>query len=74
MEWKWSNGVKYERSLRSEKSKNQERQENNNKRKQIEIYNDENMNVDKFNKREETYNRMSERELVSRVALNPFFE
>jgi len=32
------------------------------------------MNVDKFNKREETYNRMSERELVSRVALNPFFE
>jgi len=72
IEWTWSNGEKCERSLRhkinevikedkyEEIKENEETQLNQKEETQL-------------NQREETYNRIAERELISRVPLNPFF-
>jgi hypothetical protein len=72
IEWTWSNGEKCERSLRHkinevikedkyrEIKENEETQLNQKEETQL-------------NQREETYNRIAERELISRVPLNPFF-
>jgi hypothetical protein len=69
MEWKWSNGEKCERSPKYRKVNEETKDKETDKETKDNTIN----HLDKFNKREETYNRMSERELVSRVPLNPFF-
>jgi hypothetical protein len=72
IEWTWSNGEKCERSLRHKIN------EVINEDKYREIKENEETQLNQkeetqLNQREETYNRIAERELISRVPLNPFF-
>jgi hypothetical protein len=80
IEWTWSNGEKCERSLRHkinevikedkyrEIKENEETQLNQKEETQL-----NQREETQLNQREETYNRIAERELISRVPLNPFF-
>lgn len=93
MEWKWSTGEKYERSLRpptrlererartGEKGGHEENQQFiENKAQQQSLLSENDVwgledTIGEFisvNKREETYNKMSEREMVCQVGQNPF--
>ena len=93
MEWKWSTGEKYERSLRPptrlererEKARSNQGHEENqqfieNKAQQQSLLSENDVwgledTIGEFisvNKREETYNKMSEREMVCQVGQNPF--
>jgi len=99
MEWKWSIGEKYERSLRPIKNdKNEEQFKQNNLNNENQVVNQclysedeaydydfvkqgqqgqQNQLINEFqkqpNKREDTYNRMAEREMVGQRGMNPFF-
>jgi len=100
IEWKWTNGEKYEKSPR-QYSRTQSQQQS---QSQTQIdYEDEDprkmsqlafqqallsendvwsleeqqvfVNPDKpMNKREDTYNRMAEREMVGQIGMNPFMQ
>ena len=88
MEWKWSNGSIVERSPRiqipinHEQQPRQPQQPNNGASIQKEILDNnaflQSLNCDpgfdfrENNKREESYNKMAEREMVSQIGLNPF--
>ena len=93
MEWKWSTGEKYERSLRPptrlERERAREREKGGheenqqfieNKAQQQSLLSENDVwgledTIGEFisvNKREETYNKMSEREMVCQVGQNPF--
>ena len=55
--WKWKHGEKYEKTSKEEKNKKN-------------ILNEMLFHVE--NKREEMVNKLSERELVAQIGLNPF--
>ena len=82
MEWKWSNGTICERSAR--KIKNTEK---DNKHLSVTLPKEiadnttylQSLNCDipnefkESNKREDSYNRIAEREMISQIGQNPFF-
>ena len=99
IEWKWTNGEKYEKSPRQPRRGQQNQNQN---QSQID-YDDEDpskmanlafqqallsendvwsleeqqvfVNPEKpMNKREDTYNRMAEREMVGQIGMNPFMQ
>jgi hypothetical protein len=89
MEWKWSNGSVVERSPRiqipinHEQQPRQPQQPNNGASIQKEILDNnaflQSLNCDpgfdfrENNKREESYNKMAEREMIAQIGQNPFF-
>jgi hypothetical protein len=89
MEWKWSNGSIVERSPRiqipinHEQQPRQPQQPNNGASIQKEILDNnaflQSLNCDpgfdfrENNKREESYNKMAEREMIAQIGQNPFF-
>ena len=85
MEWKWSTGEKYEKSERRKMAVPSLNTENTairqsllseddrwvmNQEGQLFIFDQEKP----LNKREDTYNRMAERELVGQIGMNPFLQ
>jgi hypothetical protein len=83
MEWKWSNGEKYERSPRRKPILKTEHIEKTAIQQSLLSENDQwamNQEGELFvfshdkplNKREDTYNRMAEREMIGQIGLNPF--
>ena len=87
MEWKWSNGGKYEKSLRIVKKEIQienliNKTNENFTINQCLLSEEESKNLEeilqkqqgiyKDNRREESYNRMSEREMFGQIGMNPF--
>lgn len=89
MEWKWSNGSIVERSpriqipIKHEQQPRQPQQPNNDVSIQKEILDNnaflQSLNCDpgfdfrENNKREESYNKMAEREMIAQIGQNPFF-
>lgn len=102
IEWKWTNGEKYEKSPRQYPRQKNNQQSQSQSQTQID-YEDEDprkmsqlafqqallsendiwsleeqqvfVNPDKpMNKREDTYNRMAEREMVGQIGMNPFMQ
>jgi hypothetical protein len=89
MEWKWSNGSIVERSSRiqipiiHEQQPRQPQQPSNGTSIQKEILDNnaflQSLNCDpgfdfrENNKREESYNKMAEREMIAQIGQNPFF-
>ena len=87
MDWKWSKGEKYEKSKRLQQI-NKPIEKNINIEKDAIVQSllsdteiDSNWNYNLFmqnsslkqpNKREETYNKMSEREMICQIGQNPF--
>jgi len=95
IEWKWTNGEKYEKSPRQPRHVQQSQtkidydDEDPSKMSQLALQQallSENdvwsleeqqvfVNPDKpMNKREDTYNRMAEREMVGQIGMNPFMQ
>ncbi len=89
MEWKWSNGSIVERSpriqipIKHEQQQRQPQQPSNGTSIQKEILDNnaflQSLNCDpgfdfrENNKREESYNKMAEREMIAQIGQNPFF-
>jgi hypothetical protein len=83
MEWKWSNGSIVERSPRIQIPIKHEHQSQMPKPIQKEILDNnaflQSLNCDpgfdfrENNKREESYNKMAEREMIAQIGQNPFF-
>ena len=70
MEWKWSIGEIYERTPRISKPTNEPNVEQNAFNQSfLSTLPNENMEL---NKREDFYNKMSEREMICQVSMNPF--
>jgi hypothetical protein len=96
IEWKWTNGEKYEKSPRQTRNQiqsqtqiNYDEDEDPRKMSQLafqqallsenDVWSLEEqqvfVNPDKpMNKREDTYNRMAEREMVGQIGMNPFMQ
>lgn len=87
MEWKWSIGDKYEKSMRYQHTNQHTTQQPTKKEvdssaqhqsllSENDIWSLEEPQIDfmKANKREETYNKMSEREMMCQVGQNPFMK
>ena len=86
-EWKWSIGDRYEKSPRTKKEKEKEKEKEDENSRYIENIaitaqqqsllseNDSWAILEEtlsMNKREDTYNKMSEREMMCQVSRNPF--
>jgi hypothetical protein len=84
-EWKWSNGISYEKSSRKQIIQEVETQVEEHVEQQIENAICQSLNVQAFsygetmfsrnesgNKREETYSKMAEREIGNKINQNPF--
>lgn len=83
MEWKWTNGDKYERSARKPPSTKTLEIEKTAIQQSLLSEDDQwimNQEGELFildkekslNKREDTYNRMAEREMIGQIGMNPF--
>lgn len=83
MEWKWSNGEKYEKSARQKNIVKTDHIEKTAIQQSLLSEDDQwvmNQEGELFvfgqdkplNKREDTYNRMAEREMVGQIGFNPF--
>ena len=87
MEWKWSVGEPYQRSARFKRNEEEEIKYDKEKTseqayQQSFLSENDNWSLDEFdingfsqtqfNKREDTYNKMSEREMMCQVNRNPF--
>jgi hypothetical protein len=83
MEWKWSNGENYQKSARKKKVLktaeiekvaiqqsllSEDDQWIMNQDGQLFVFNEEKP----LNKREDTYNRIAEREMIGQIGMNPF--
>jgi hypothetical protein len=84
-EWKWSNGVSYSKSMRNDKPVIKETNEiketiHNELNAIAQSLNDQLLSCgetlssrsDVTNRREETYSKMSEREMINQIGQNPF--
>lgn len=80
-EWKWSNGVSYSKSMRNDKPSNEIKETIHSELNAIaQSLNDQLLSCgetlysrsDVTNRREESYSKMSEREMINQIGQNPF--
>ena len=84
-EWKWSNGISYSKSVRSDKPSNEIKNEiketiHSELNAIAQSLNDQLLSCgetlysrsDVTNRREESYSKMSEREMINQIGQNPF--
>jgi hypothetical protein len=88
MEWKWSLGEKYERSSRHPRRAPEDivpvrdigpqqqalLSEEDDWNMGLHLSFEENANIPEYNKRELSSNKMSERELIGQIGMNPFMQ
>ena len=87
IEWKWTHGDKYEKSARinihtQNTANNDSHQQTSQLAFQQSLLSENDVwsldeqqifvNQDKINKREDTYNKMAEREMICQIGMNPF--
>jgi hypothetical protein len=82
IEWKWTFGPSYQKSARFQKKQEESEEQSTNLAIQQSLLSEndiwsleeQQVFVKPLNKREDTYNRMATREMISQIGMNPFTE